>query len=74
MSLAYRSYPNNFVYSGTVYGSSVDYRDSYGSYWSTSAYNSSNAYLLTLGSSRVTPGTNSSVKYLGEVARCVAGV
>ncbi|MBR3246284.1 hypothetical protein IKF87_00140, partial [Candidatus Saccharibacteria bacterium] len=69
-----RSYPNNFVYSGSVYGSSVGNRNSGGYYWSSSAYSSYYAYNLHLSSSNVGPGTSSSNKYGGRVARCVAGV
>ena len=69
-----RSYPNNFVYSGYVSGSSVSSRNSYGSYWSSSAYSSNNAYTLDFSSSSVYPGTYSSSKYGGWMARCVAGV
>ena len=69
-----RSYPNNFVYSGNVNGSSVNNRGSYGSYWSSSASNSNVAYSLFFGSSSVSPGTSLSSKYYGRVARCVSGV
>ena len=68
-----RSYPNNFVYSGDVYGSSVEFRGSYGYYWSSSAYNSSGAYYLAFSSSRVRPGTDYYNKYDGRMVRCVAG-
>ena len=70
----WRSYPNNFVYSGYAHGSSVGYRGSDGYYWSSSAYNSNLAYVLYFYSSSVTPGTIKSNKYDGRVARCVSGV
>ena len=73
MSLIYRSYPNNFVYSGYVYGSSVSYRNSSGSYWSSSA-SSGRAYSLSFSSSSVYPGASNYSKYSGGMARCVAGV
>ena len=69
-----RSYPNNFVYSGYVYGSSVLSRGSVGFYWSSSAYGSNGAYGLYFNSGYVTPGTDSTNKYYGRMARCVAGV
>ncbi len=72
MSLIYRSYPNNFVYSGYV-NASVYYRNTYGGYWSSSAYSSSDAYALGFYSSSVYLGTSSSGKYYGWMARCVAG-
>ena len=74
MSLAYRSYPNNFVYSGNVNGSSVSLRSSYGYYWTASGNASDSAYAMYFGSSIVYPGTNNVNKYFGWVVRCVAGV
>ena len=69
-----RSYPNNFVYSGYVYGSSVRTRGSNGYYWSSSANSSNRAYDLYFYSSYVDPGTYYNYKYNGSMARCVAGV
>ena len=74
MSLAYRSYPNNFVYSGNVNGSSVYDRTSYGDYWSASGYGSGSAYDMFFSSTGVYPGTGNGGKYYGWVVRCVAGV
>ena len=70
----WRSYPNNFVYSGRVSGSSVTYRGADGDYWSSSAGNSRGAYSLSFSGSSVTPGTYTYYKYNGRMARCVAGV
>ena len=70
----WRTYPNNFVYSGHVNGSSVNNRNSNGYYWSSSAYSSSVAYGLYLSSSLVGPGTNFDGEYYGWMVRCVAGV
>ncbi|MBR3246438.1 hypothetical protein IKF87_00945 [Candidatus Saccharibacteria bacterium] len=67
-----RSYPNNFVYSGYMYDSSVYGRSLSVNYWSSSAYDRHSAYYLSLGSSYVGPGISN--KYGGRVARCVAGV
>ncbi len=71
MSAAYRSYPNNFLYPGIVYGSSVDSRGSNGSYWSKSAYNSYFAYYLSFYSSGVRPSDYYN-KYAGFSVRCLA--
>ena len=71
MSAAYRSYPNNFLYSGGVNGSSVSSRGSYGYYWSKSAGSSSSAYNLLFGSSYVLPSNDFS-KYYGFSVRCLA--
>ena len=76
-SAKWRSYPNNFVYSGHVYGSVVDTRGSYGNYWSSSAGTGSGAYSLGFSSSSsgdVRPGTMNNFKYHGRMVRCVAGV
>ncbi|MBR3246437.1 hypothetical protein IKF87_00940, partial [Candidatus Saccharibacteria bacterium] len=72
----WRIYPNNFVYSGYVNGSSVGNRNSFGYYWSSSAFSSGYGYSygLVLGSSNVLPGTYNDFQYNGMVARCVAGV
>ena len=70
----WRTYPNNFVYSGYVNGSSVYYRNSFGDYWSASGYNSSYAYYLNLIGAGVDPGSVGSSKYYGRMVRCVAGV
>ena len=70
---AFRSYPNNFVYSGYVYGGSVNVRGSYGHFWSSTALSSAGyAYSLGLYSSYVYPGTGYYNKYYGGTVRCVA--
>ena len=71
-SLRWRKYPVNFVYSGYVYSGSVYIRGSNGSYWSSTANSSSNAYSLYFYGSSVYPGTSSSLKYSGRTMRCVA--
>ena len=74
VSNALRSYPNNFVYSGYLYGSSVGSRNSYGDYWSASGCTNSRAYSLYFRSTYVRPGTETgSYKYGGRMVRCVAG-
>ncbi len=70
----WRIYPNNFVYSGYVNGSSVYDRNSHGEYWSSSASSSNRACNLYLLSSYVSPGTSNALKYDGRMVRCVAGV
>ena len=72
VSNALRSYPNNFVYSGYVYGSSVDSRNSRGYYWSASGYNSNYAYNLYFSSMNVNPGGYNNIKYGGRVVRCLS--
>ena len=72
-SSMFRSYPNNFVYSGSAYFS-VGGRSSYGYYWSSSADGNDRAYTLYLGSSYIDPGTSNSTKYYGRVARCISDI
>ena len=66
-----RSFPNNFVYSGYVSGSSVSSRGSYGYYWSSTAYNNNNVYYFYFDSTYVNPGTNYNYKYNGRAIRCI---
>ncbi len=70
-SKAIRSYPNNFVYSGRVDGSSVGNRGSLGYYWSATASNGSYAYQFYSYNTIVDPGTGTSSKYYGKSIRCV---
>lgn len=67
-----RSFPNNFIYSGTESGggSVVGY------YWSASAYGTNYGRLLSFGDSGVAPGTGTGTirKRAGHVVRCIAGV
>ena len=70
-STIFRTYPNNFLYSGYVGGSSVRNRGSYGYYWSKSAYSSNYAYNLDFDSSGVRPSDNYGKSY-GSSVRCLA--
>ncbi|MBO4276172.1 hypothetical protein J5868_00465, partial [Candidatus Saccharibacteria bacterium] len=71
-SVKWRSFPNNFVYSGYWSGARAYDRNSIGFYWSSSANSSSNAYRLYLFSSWVYPGTDNRDKYSGFSVRCVS--
>ena len=68
-----RSYPNNFLYSGSVGSGSVYLRGSYGYYWSSTANSYDYAYFLYLRSSNVYPGTEGTYKYNGRSIRCLVG-
>ncbi|MBR3179929.1 hypothetical protein IKF57_00130, partial [Candidatus Saccharibacteria bacterium] len=70
---AIRSYPNNFIYPGLLYGSSFDNLGNTGSYWSSTVGNSNLSYTLYLSASGVAPGTNDYNKHYGYSVRCVAG-
>ena len=66
----WRSFPNNFVYSGRWIGSSAYYRGNGGYYWSSTASGTNYAYYLGFYSSYVYP-TDNYYKYLGYSVRCV---
>ncbi|MBO4276428.1 hypothetical protein J5868_01860, partial [Candidatus Saccharibacteria bacterium] len=71
-SVKWRSFPNNFVYSGYWGGAREYSRSGNGYYWSSSAYNSNNAYSLILSSSYVSPGTDYNSKNVGFTVRCIS--
>ncbi len=72
-SVKWRTFPNNFIYSGYWGGSSATYCGSYGYYWSSSANGNYDAYNLRFSSSYVIPGTSNDFKSMGSTVRCVAG-
>lgn len=72
ISKAMRTYPNNFVYSGSVYGSSFYNRSSFGCYWSASGTSNVDAYYMNFDNSYVDPGTDHRRKFAGWTVRCVA--
>ena len=69
---AFRSFPNNFLYSGYFNTSSAFSRGSNGCYWSSTALSYVTSYYLYLYSSYVLPGTNLNAKYNGYSIRCTA--
>ena len=71
MSSIYRSYPNNFVFSGVVSSSLINYRNS-GVYYSTSS-GGGNAVVcrFQLGNTFVYPNTCTSDKFYGGGVRCI---
>ncbi len=72
MSNRFRSFPNNFLYSGYFNGSSAFNRGSFGYYWSRSAYNNYYSYRLHLSSTNLYP-SHSYNKYNGFSVRCLIG-
>ena len=63
--------PANFLYSGHFYDSNASDRESFGGYWSSTAYYE-DAHVLSFSSSDVGPGTGYYVKYGGQAVRCLA--
>ena len=70
-SKVWRSFPNNFLYSGYAGSGDISSRGSRGSYWSSSASNNNGVYGLFLNSSRLSPGTYYYYKHRGFTVRCV---
>ena len=71
---AFRSFPNNFLYSGSFSTSSAQYRGNTGSYWSSTACDKSFSCNFGLSSVQnvVSPGTNILDKPQGLSIRCIA--
>ena len=73
-SMAFRAFPNNFIYSGFWRSSPPTYsRGKGGHYWSSSAFYDIYAHSLIFNNSAVYPGTHADSKYYGFTVRCVAG-
>ena len=72
MSNRFRSFPNNFLYSGDFDGSSAYGRGSSGLYWSRSAYSNNCSYFLNLRSTDLYPSSYG-YKLNGFSVRCLIG-
>jgi uncharacterized protein (TIGR02145 family) len=71
-SRKWRSFPNNFIYSGSFEDSSAKTRSSFGHYWSSSALSTDSvAYFLYLGSHNFYPSYNNTGRYTGRSVRCI---
>lgn len=70
-SKKWRSFPNNFLYSGNAARSNIGWRGSEGRYWSSSASYADYAYILYLYSSGLLSGTTYGTKFFGFTVRCV---
>ncbi len=74
ISKAFRSFPNNFVYSGYIKSNSVTNRAQNGHYWSaTGGPDYYRSVTFVFSSSFVMPGTSSDTPYTGIPIRCVIG-
>ena len=72
-SRKWRSYPNNFLYSGYQYNSRADGRSHYSVLWSSTAFAAARAFYMYFGGSIASPGTNADLgKQYGYTIRCVA--
>ncbi len=63
--------PYNFKYTGRVDGGVLTYTG-YGYWWSSTAYDATDAYILFINSSVVRPGTSYVFRYFGNPVRCIA--
>ena len=73
VSNRWRSFPNNFLYSGGWSSSSAGDRGSLGDYWSRTARGTNSAYRLSFSSGYVYPGTRLyGGKNSGSSVRCLA--
>ena len=68
-SQVFRSYPNNFIHSGSFNDSSANNRSSSGSYWSSTVYGNYSSYRFSLDSNFVMPASYEE-KYIGLSIRC----
>ncbi len=73
MSGRFRTFPNNFLYSGCFSGSSANNRGTHGYYWSRSTYTNNFSNRLFLDSSIFYPSDVNGNKYLGFSVRCLIG-
>lgn len=67
----WRRFPNNFIYSGFIYGNSIGYRGERGYYWSSTANEYNTTYDFALFTTSVDTGTGVGYKGMGYSARCL---
>lgn len=67
----WRSYPNNYVYSGWVLGSRIRDRNVIGEYWTSSSEDGNNISLSLDGTS-ITPSIYGDNSYYGRSIRCIS--
>lgn len=65
-----RKWPNNYVYSGTIYDSTIDGRGNDSYYWASTVRNNNDGYRLRVGEIVVDPGTSFGRKRYGRTVRC----
>ena len=71
MSKKWRSYPNNFMYSGQWVETLANRRSESGNYQSTSIINNTSAANLWLQPNKVSANSNGTYKYRGQTVRCL---
>ena len=71
-SKAWRTFPNNFIYSGYWNESSARNRSYYSFYWSSTAIDTIHAYSLYFESDGVGPGIYKDDYFYGNSVRCIS--
>ena len=71
-SKVWRSFPNNYLFSGYAKGDGISARGGGGDYWTSSAYSSVRAFYLNVNRSYLYPGSYGSYNTEGLTVRCVA--
>lgn len=72
-SKIWRSFPNNFLYSGGAMHGSISYRGKgSGLYWASSTSTNTYTYNLNFDGSNVRPGTTHDYKFYGFTVRCIS--
>lgn len=71
---AMRSYPNNFVISGSVTSDSISNRFNQGHYWTSYTYVRDSAYAVRMTGADLYPGNSGDYRYRGLSVRCIADV
>ena len=74
MSATLRSFPQNFVYAGWIENASISSRNTSTRYWTSTANNNSNAYLMIITATSINPGNTTIGKFIGASVRCVIPV
>ena len=72
MSYYWRKFPNNFIYSGMINGSSISSRGGEGYLWTTTAFSDEKSYGFSINNSYINPGVDSYQKYYGFSIRCIS--
>lgn len=72
MSSRWRTYPNNFLYSGYLSGSSINNSGDFGFYLSSTVRDFADMFYLYLSRVSVSPGVAYDNKYKGYAVRCFA--
>ena len=67
----WRSFPNNFIYSGNILGASTSGRGNYGYYRTSTAYDNEFSYFFYMSGNSINAGDSGYRKYNGLSVRCI---